>query len=187
MTGHQAEGLSELHNWSPRDAAPRRGQSKCRRLSAVLCFGLRASSDLCCDSFFICSRKLVGKIYLFFFLFLRLLSFSLEITKWLPLARWERWEILISLAKVSKVKKKIPSLPAFMVWPSVESEKVVRKWCSAMYMFWIHVVVFFLTGNIRLNFILRQHDTDCFLLLLFSCLLRCLRGHANIISRLSFL
>lgn len=134
MTGHQAEGLSELHNWSPRDAAPRRGQSQCRRLSAVLCFGLRASSDLCCDSFFICSRKLVGKIYLFFFLFLRLLSFSLEITKWLPLARWERWEILISLAKVSKVKKKIPSLPAFMV-------AISRVWKSRKEVMLCHVHV----------------------------------------------
>lgn len=38
-TGHQAEGL-ELHNWSPRDAMPRRGQSM-RGDSAVLCLGLR--------------------------------------------------------------------------------------------------------------------------------------------------
>lgn len=37
--GHQAEGL-ELHNWSPRDAMPQRGQSMCGD-SAVLCLGLR--------------------------------------------------------------------------------------------------------------------------------------------------
>lgn len=33
--------------------------------SAVLCFGPRGLSDPCCDSFFICSKKLAGKIYLF--------------------------------------------------------------------------------------------------------------------------
>lgn len=32
MTGHQAKGLSELHNWSPRDMAPQTGKSKSQGL-----------------------------------------------------------------------------------------------------------------------------------------------------------
>ena len=89
VTGHQAKGLSELHNWSPRDTVPRRGQSKSRGRSAVLCFGLQGLSDLCCDSFFICSKKLAGKFCLFFpHSFLGLLLFSLEIIKLLLLARF---------------------------------------------------------------------------------------------------
>lgn len=66
MTGHQAKGLSELHNWSPRDTTPQRGQSKSQGLLAVLCFGLWGLSDLCCASFFICSKKLAGNFYFFF-------------------------------------------------------------------------------------------------------------------------
>lgn len=151
MTGHQAKGLSELYNWSPRDVAPRRGQSKSRGLSAVLCFGLRDFSDPCCDSFFICSKKLTGKFYPppLPLSFLGLLLFSLEIIKLLPFVWFadSQKKYLISLANVFKGNFSI----CIYCMATMECEEVWRKWCSAMCMFWAHGG--FSMENIRLKIV----------------------------------